>query len=346
MGHERDWLGYPRRAWQSVPASWRASPPGRLLRDAYHWARKLRNHPAFPGNAGRIVIPHLEIHITHKCNLTCEGCLHFTNHRHTGTLTLDELKRSMGLWSRRLLPMRFAILGGEPCLHRELVEIVRLAREMWPDPRTEMELVTNGLLLHLHPELPQALVAARMRLSISIHSDATISPRYETKLARNLALAHEWQRNCGIELNIDDSLNEWTRGYHGMGSRILPFEDGDAQQSWDNCVTGQQCFQLFEDRLWKCAPLAYLRLQTRKFELSEKWNPYLRYRPLDPGCSDQEIVDFFAKGAESVCAMCPASPQKFIKKNPLLPLRFYASAPEEPPHRRADPQDLGVVQAQ
>ncbi len=88
----------------------------------------------------------------------------------------------MSLWSNRLLPRRFAILGGEPCMHRELVDIVRMTGEMWPHPRTARELVTNGLLLHLHPGLPQALEDTDTSLCISIHSDGSVSPKYQEKI--------------------------------------------------------------------------------------------------------------------------------------------------------------------
>lgn len=322
-----------RRVWNAIPGNWRASPIGLLLYAGYRqcvegWveligaktSRAVRRQ--LPGNTSRIVVPHLEIHITHKCNLTCEGCLHFTNHRHSGTIPIDELKKSMSLWNKRLIPKMFAILGGEPCLHRELVDIVYMTREMWPESETAMELVTNGLLLHLHPNLPRALIDTRTTLSISIHSDGSISPKYQKKISRSLQLASEWRSKYGIKV-IEYPSMIWSRGYTGFGSEIEPFEDNNPEKSWNKCVTGQKCFQLFEDRLWKCAPLAYLQLQNRKFKLSEKWQPYLNYRPLTPQCTDEEIVEFFNRQAESECGMCPSEPKNFAKKDPLLPLRFY-----------------------
>ncbi len=275
-----------------------------------------------PGNTGAIEVPHLEIHVTHKCNLTCEGCLHFTNHRHAGTLSIEDLRKSMSLWNKRLIPKMFALLGGEPCLHRDLADVVYMTREMWPDPRTSMELVSNGLLLHLHPDLPSALADTATSLSLSIHSNGSISPRYQEKISRSLDLVRRWQREYGIEVTTNSAVS-WIRGYDGFGNDMMPFEDNNPRKSWDNCVTGQQCFQLFEDRLWKCAPLAYLKLQDRKFELSEKWKPYLGYEPLVPGCTDEEIVEFFDRKAESACGMCPSNPQVFTKRDPLLPVRFY-----------------------
>ncbi len=343
MARESNWGIALRRLWETFPEGVRESVAGRLLRSCYRsraghllrggyrLARRLREHPALPGNGSRITVPHLEVHITHKCNLSCEGCLHFTNHRHEGTLSAAELRKTMALWNTRLIPRSFAILGGEPCMHRELVDIVYLTRKMWPHPRTRIELVTNGLLLHLHPGLPQALVDTETELAISVHSDAATAPKYQEKLSRGLELARKWEREHGISLNVGDSFNEWSLGYKGSGAGIMPFEDGDPRKSWDHCVTGQECFQLFEDHLWKCAPAAYLRLQDRKYDLSEKWNPYLQYRPLGPECSDREIAEFFKRKSEPVCGMCPSNPQTFFKRNPLLPVRFYKTPPSVAP---------------
>ena len=66
-----------------------------------------------------------------------------------------------------------------------------------------------------------------------------------------------------------------------------------------------------------------MRLQDRKFNLSEKSKPYLGYQPLRSGCTDDEIIEFFGRKAESECAMCPSDPQRFTKKDPLLPLRYF-----------------------
>ena len=236
----------------------------------------------------------------------------------------------MSLWNKRLIPRMFAILGGEPCLHQDLVDIVYMTREMWPEPETKMEVVTNGLLLHLHPKLPQALIDTRTALCVSIHSNGSISPKYQRKISASLQLAREWRSGYGINLSEMPSTT-WSRGYKGFGSQIEPYEDNNPLKSWNNCITGQQCFQLFEDRLWKCAPLAYLRLQGRKYNLSAKWAPYLQYEPLKPGCTDDQIIEFFNRKEESVCGMCPNNPQEFTKRDPLLPLRFYENSQDITP---------------
>lgn len=95
-----------------------------------------------------------------------------------------------------------------------------------------------------------------------------------------------------------------------------PFEDAQPRRAWQNCMAND-CPQLFEGRIWKCAPLAYLGLQDAKYHLAEKWKPYLQYPPLGPDCSDEELDQFFAREDESYCGMCAANPKRFTLPIPL-----------------------------
>ena len=36
-------------------------------------------------------IKQLELHVTHACNFTCEGCSHYSNHGHFGNISLDDI---------------------------------------------------------------------------------------------------------------------------------------------------------------------------------------------------------------------------------------------------------------
>src|SRR5207244_5365780 len=67
---------------------------------------------------GRPVVPLLELHVTHACNLACESCSHYSDHGHRGNLDLAEADRWMAAWSGRLHIEQFNLLGGEPTIHR------------------------------------------------------------------------------------------------------------------------------------------------------------------------------------------------------------------------------------
>ena len=133
-------------------------------------------------------------------------------------------------------------------------------------------------------------------------------------------LFDEWELKDGIRIEYFQSYRHWTRRYHGAGSAIRPFDDRQPRASWEICPSKVHP-QLFEGKLWKCAPLAYLKLQAKKYRLSERWDPYLQYQPLEPDCTPEELTAFFAREDESFCGMCPSQPVPFE-----LPLPLPASA--------------------
>ena len=254
----------------------------------------------------------LEIHVTHRCNLSCESCSHYSNHGHTSLLALDEAAEWMDAWHNRLNPQAFSLLGGEPTLHPQLGEFVVLAREKWPG--AHLRLVTNGFFLQRHLDLPHILRRdPNSHIEISVHHN---SPQYLQKIKGNLDLLRLWQVKYGIRVQVIRSYDKWTRRYRGFGAGMEPYEDNQPDKSWDIC-SARDCFQLFEGKIWKCAPLAYLKLQDRKYGLSPKWAQYLAYKPLAPDCTVEELRSFFTRQAEGCCGMCASMPERFTPKLPF-----------------------------
>ena len=268
-----------------------------------------------PVQAARPRVARLEMHVTHSCNLTCESCSHYSNHMHLGNLDLAEADQWMGAWSHRIAVDEFHLLGGEPTIHPELPAFVTLARRHWPD--SFIRIRTNGFFLHRHLDLPALLAADRRAvISVAIHH---ASPEYRERLRPMFALIERWHRDFGVVVEVDQAYTNWTQRYQGFGSSMQPFEDGSPRASWEICVA-RYSKQLFERKLWKCAPLAYLKLQKQKYELSPKWDDYLRYQPLDPTCSDRELAQFLAMEDEPFCRMCSA------RRRPLdlpIPIRSF-----------------------
>ena len=80
------------------------------------------------------------LYVTDRCNLDCAYCTEYDNSRpHPG---LDDLKK----WIRKIRElgtMRIALVGGEPLVHPNIVELVRYCRELG----FATSLTTNGFLL-------------------------------------------------------------------------------------------------------------------------------------------------------------------------------------------------------
>jgi hypothetical protein len=246
-------------------------------------------------------VTQLELHVTHVCNLTCESCSHYSNHGHGGHLNLSDADKWMGNWSHRFQIDEFHLLGGEPTIHPDLTEFVPLVRRHWP--KTFIRIRTNGFFLHRHPNLPARLEAdGRAEIIVSLHHD---SPEYRAHLLPMFELVERWRNEFGVNVIIAPSFENWTRRYHGFGDTMQPFEDGSQRASWEICPA-RQCKQLFEGKIWKCAPLAYLKLQKTKYKLASKWDFYLGYEPLGPECTDQELDQFIAREDEPFCGMCSA----------------------------------------
>ena len=265
----------------------------------------------------KIKISHIEWHIVHSCNLTCDGCAHYSNYGHDGMVNYDDLKKWYSYWNYRLSPQVIDILGGEPLLHKDLLKIISLTREYWDDVNLKkLNLQSNGLLLDRFPDLPKVLKENNCHISLSKHDD---SPKYNLLFEKSVSLLMKWKEEYGIEIEIIDFTNFWAKLYKGYGSNMEPYEDNDPEESWNNCFTGQDCFQLLDGCIYKCAPLAYLPMVNKKFKLSNKWDHYLTYKPLMPTASYEEIEKFFNMGAESYCAMCPKSIPFYKKPDPLIP---------------------------
>ena len=93
-------------------------------------------------------IYHLDIHIIENCNLKCKGCAHFSSlvtEKDTAVSLEDYLENLQKLKS--LVPniCHIALLGGEPLLHPELGEIIKITGEIYP--YAQIGVVTNGILI-------------------------------------------------------------------------------------------------------------------------------------------------------------------------------------------------------
>ena len=92
-------------------------------------------------------LEYIEYDIVGHCNLNCKGCSHFSNIICDNSfVTLESYEKDL----RRMKELfsyiaRIKILGGEPLLHPQLNEIIKITREVLP--KATIDIVTNGLLI-------------------------------------------------------------------------------------------------------------------------------------------------------------------------------------------------------
>jgi len=102
-------------------------------------------------------------------------------------------------------------------------------------------LVSNGFLLHRHPELPRTLVEANCRLDVSQHGTA---PQYMKAFAKVKRLLWRWQAEYpGIGTKIRQSHRGWMRQYRIVDGTPMPF-NSDPQAAYRVCMQ-KTCAQLY-----------------------------------------------------------------------------------------------------
>jgi organic radical activating enzyme len=250
----------------------------------------------------------LEVHVTHTCNLHCDGCKHYSNYNHMGRLEVAAYRDWITSWSKHLQPKKIRLLGGEPTLHPELTKFLYITKEIWPE--TTIYITTNGYFLDRHPNLIKAMIDTNARMSLSVHSK---DPAYLEKVNPIRDALKKYREETGVDLMETDVTEVWTRNYIGTGAEMKPYDDELPEESWEHC-TAKYCMQLHENRLWKCAPIAYLGMQLEKFDLEydPDWTAYMKYQSLGLEATQDEMREFLSREAEPVCGMCPAKPP-FIK---------------------------------
>lgn len=88
-----------------------------------------------------------EIHIVEHCNLNCQACSHFSTLAEEEFENLEsytnDVKKLSEITKGRIDIIH--ILGGEPLLHPQCVEFLKVARYYFP--KSMIRLITNGILL-------------------------------------------------------------------------------------------------------------------------------------------------------------------------------------------------------
>lgn len=116
---------------------------------------------------GELIMPHIELHISDKCNLNCKGCTHFSPlFDEIGAnfeQKINDIKQLKKLFSDIF---RVDILGGEPLLNPELKKYVVTLREELPN--SFIQIYTNGILIpKLQEDVLQAIYDYNIGVSIS-----------------------------------------------------------------------------------------------------------------------------------------------------------------------------------
>lgn len=147
---------------------------------------------------------------TWKCNIYCEGCYRINDPR--GHKSLEQIKAELAVFNKFRLTDGVSIAGGDPLIHPEIVEIVRMVAKSGQKPI----LNTNGVALT--KELLKELKAAGVK-GFTFHVDSKQGrPHWKKKNELELNEVREYyaemlQEIGGISCAFNSTVYEDTLQY-------------------------------------------------------------------------------------------------------------------------------------
>lgn len=198
----------------------------------------------------RIRTESFEIHIAEHCNLRCKECCNISPFQSHKFMSLEEVENICGFLKDHIQPDVFKIAGGEPTLHPQIDDIIRIVKNY----RTakQLRVVSNGLLIHKMSEYFWQTID---QLTISNYQSAPVKPK-------TLDLIKSKARQYGIVLNIKfvDQFNE-----------IFveePIEDQSRLKAiYNDCWMRHRCHMIRNGYFYKCTRAAYMN---DYFKISKK----------------------------------------------------------------------------
>jgi organic radical activating enzyme len=131
---------------------------------------------------GRILNRTCEVNIVEHCNLRCRSCTHLSPVLPKHFIDPGALSSDLTTLARSYHATVLKILGGEPLLHPNLLDVIMAARES--QVAEKMEIWTNGLLL---PRMERRVWEAVDSVRISLYPGRSLK---QHQLDRCIDLAH------------------------------------------------------------------------------------------------------------------------------------------------------------
>lgn len=212
-----------------------------LLREVEHSLIKLAPSPQL----------HFEVHLTEHCNLNCKQCTHYSPIAEEEFIDINSYTkdciRLSELFDGEMSVINF--LGGEPLLHPQVTEIMKITRELFPIGK--LQLVTNGLLL---PSMSEDFWEACKMY------DVVIAPTYY-RLKIDYADLNKTANSKGVK--IIPSVSE----HYANAQFKLPIGlfDEDPRSNFFYCKP--QCPNLKNGKMYPCPIAAHFPLLKKYFNL-------------------------------------------------------------------------------
>jgi organic radical activating enzyme len=224
---------------------------------------------------GRVRIEAFELHVTEHCNLRCAHCCNTSPYLSEKTLSPSFIATTLQTMATAVHADVFKIMGGEPLLHPEITEVLKVVRSSGIGD--VVRLFTNGLLLH---KMDDAFWRALDHLTVSSYSSAPVRPEH-------LAIIEEKARAFDVVLNVKP-----VEAFSQVMHHERRTDDAAVFQTWDNCWLRHRCLVARDGRFFSCTRAAYLPELHARVQLTDPFDDPVARRDADSVPLDHpDLVD-------------------------------------------------------
>ena len=244
------------------------------------------NHKVFTlfGIKIKMKLPYLnrfEVHITDHCNLNCKGCSHFCPVADEKYVDVEQFRKDFQCLSQKIDVGTIRLLGGEPLLHKDLPELMQIAREAFP--HSAINICTNGILL---PTMDDEFWNTAKRYDIKI--DMSKYPPLADKFDSYINLIKEKSNQLGDINDIED-----------FAYVLNKKGDSDYKRTFDKCKNKYKAHANLNNGMFYICGRCYLTYFNKYFNTN---------LPIDNGIniyehSGKEIVKFL-NTPQKLCSFC------------------------------------------
>jgi MoaA/NifB/PqqE/SkfB family radical SAM enzyme len=192
---------------------------------------------------GKIRTKAVEYSVAYHCNLKCSACSHMSPHQSKTLPPVESFARDVSRLTGVLHANDIRLLGGEPLLHPDIVEFLKIARRSQIADRVMV--TTNGLLL---PSMPDAFWENVDFIWLSLYPGA--SPPQKA-LERIKAKAQESNTRLDLDYTTHFRTTMVTEPHpKGWVTDMIFNTCGNAHRF--------HCHMIHEGRIYKCSCPAFL----------------------------------------------------------------------------------------
>lgn len=270
----------------------------------------------------------VDFYITNVCNLTCENCNRFNNHKFSGWQDWADYEPIYREWAKRVKLTAITIMGGEPFLNPTLPDWISGLNRLFG---IEVQVLTNGTRFkhakNLYPVLLNSPVEPKNSIGVSVHVPDAME-ELENDILNFLAHPVEkiteqdnyWQGLVAYrdKNEITVSLTDGTmfgkstlRRIHLNMRPSLAVYNSVPELAHQRCSFAQyKAYHFIRGKLYKCAPVALLPefvQQNSVFLTPEQEKLVHSYKPLTIENYDEYAEEFWDNIDNPIpqCSMCP-----------------------------------------